>query len=323
VIHVVEDDDVDDDEYDSAHYPALEFDPELSNDMSLPFPDLPAVPNSSASPASASAATAMMMMLHMNHQHPPHQGRESPPLAELDMLANTAVVPPLGDNSGIHDIVASSSSSSSASQQQQQQAASAQGFLFDEPAITNQWSQFQDDHYNAQFTAALQQHEQQSSSPSHHHQHHHLQQHESPEFDLYFNTDDTPSSPASSLGSYTTVDTDASGFDWSFVQDDNKREKIKRWKAKKVKIATGESKAKQYTKRKKYAQIRPRLNGRFVTQQEFEQRQQVHEDDEPQEQFSNTTPLDDESLLPSSASEANSSRGSNSTEYTIVMASTF
>lgn len=80
----------------------------------------------------------------------------------------------------------------------------------------------------------------------------------------------SPQSIISASSTLLTADTDVSGFDWSFVRDENKRQKIKKWKAKKMKIVTGQSQVKTYTNRKRYAQIRPRINGRFVSKQEYE-----------------------------------------------------
>lgn len=62
---------------------------------------------------------------------------------------------------------------------------------------------------------------------------------------------------------------DVSGFNWGFVSDDERREAILRWKAKKQRILSGEANTKKYSNRKKYADARPRINGRFVSPEEY------------------------------------------------------
>lgn len=62
-----------------------------------------------------------------------------------------------------------------------------------------------------------------------------------------------------------TQSCDANGFDWSIVKDTFRRDKIIRWKDKKLKIISGESKARRYKKRSNLANRRKRVKGKFVS----------------------------------------------------------
>jgi hypothetical protein len=62
---------------------------------------------------------------------------------------------------------------------------------------------------------------------------------------------------------------DVNGFDWSFVPDSSRRDKIKKWKSKKPLMQTGQTHIKTYCNRQKSALDRPRLNGKFAPRTDF------------------------------------------------------
>jgi hypothetical protein len=68
--------------------------------------------------------------------------------------------------------------------------------------------------------------------------------------------------------SCTSVEDVVNGFDWSFVSDSSRRDKIKRWKNKKHLIQTGQVHSISYDNIRKAALERHRVRGRFLSSAE-------------------------------------------------------
>lgn len=69
--------------------------------------------------------------------------------------------------------------------------------------------------------------------------------------------------------SQESMDTDCNGFDWSFVQSNDRRSSILKWKEKKMRIQNGLAQRKVYQRRQKISRGRHRIGGKFVSEEEW------------------------------------------------------